>query len=90
MHAKTGGAVTLEEQKKHGGKPDDCMIYELFLYHLIEDDKELENIYKSCKAGEQMCGNCKKYAAECMEKLYARMSAILKLLSHATRLQVLG
>ena len=69
MHAKTGGAVTLEEQKKHGGKPDECMIYELFLYHLIEDDSELENIYKSCKAGKQMCGNCKKYAAECMEKL---------------------
>jgi tryptophanyl-tRNA synthetase len=69
MYAKTGGAVTLEEQKKHGGKPDKCMIYELFLYHLIEDDAELENIYKSCKVGEQMCGNCKKYAAECMEKL---------------------
>jgi len=69
MHAKTGGAVTLEEQKKHGGKPDECMIYELFLYHLIEDDSELENIYKSCKAGEQMCGNCKKYAVECMKKL---------------------
>ena len=69
MHAKTGGAVTLEEQKKNGGKPDECMIYELFLYHLIEDDDELEKIFKSCKSGEQMCGNCKKYAAECMEKL---------------------
>ena len=69
MNAKTGGAVTLEEQKKNGGNPNDCMIYELFLYHLIEDDIELESIYKSCKAGEQMCGKCKKYAAECMEKL---------------------
>lgn len=73
MNAKTGGAVTLEEQKKHGGNPRDCMIYELFLYHLIEDDKELKDIYKSCKKGEQMCGICKKYAAECMEKLLLKI-----------------
>jgi tryptophanyl-tRNA synthetase len=69
MNTKTGGAVTLEEQKKSGGKPDECMIYELFLYHLIEDDKELDNIYNSCKKGEQMCGSCKKYAAELTEEL---------------------
>ena len=69
MHAKTGGAVTLEEQKKEGGKPDECVVYELFLYHLIEDDKELQDIYLSCKNGEKMCGNCKKYAAQLMEKL---------------------
>ena len=69
MHSKTGGAVTLEEQKKHGGKPDECVVYELFLYHLIEDDKELYDIYTSCKNGKQMCGECKKYAAQLMEKL---------------------
>ncbi len=64
MHAKTGGAVTLEEQKKHGGNPDQCVVYELFLYHLIEDDKELHDIFLSCKTGKQMCGSCKKYASE--------------------------
>jgi tryptophanyl-tRNA synthetase len=68
MNAKTGGAVTLEEQKKHGGKPTECMIYELFLYHLIEDDKELQEIHDSCKNGKQMCGGCKKHAANLMEK----------------------
>ncbi|PNX47225.1 MAG: tryptophan--tRNA ligase [Thermoplasmata archaeon M11B2D] len=69
MNAKTGGAVTLEEQKKTGGKPDECMIYELFLYHLVEDDNELKGIYESCKNGELMCGVCKKRAAEQMERL---------------------
>jgi len=69
MNSKTGGAVTLEEQKKHGGKPDECVVYELFLYHLIEDDEELHDIYTSCKKGEKMCGQCKKYAAQLMEKL---------------------
>jgi tryptophanyl-tRNA synthetase len=68
INAKTGGAVTLEEQKKSGGKPDECMIYELFLYHLIEEDSELKNIYESCKKGQLMCGMCKKRAAEHMEK----------------------
>lgn len=69
MNAKTGGAVSLEEQKKNGGKPDECMIYELFLYHLIEDDTELKGIYESCKKGQMMCGMCKKRAAEQMEHL---------------------
>jgi tryptophanyl-tRNA synthetase len=69
MQAKTGGAVTLEEQKKFGGKPDECVIYELFLYHLIESDNELLEIYNKCKKGEKMCGECKKYAAQLMEKL---------------------
>ncbi|HWR27955.1 MAG TPA: tryptophan--tRNA ligase [Candidatus Thermoplasmatota archaeon] len=68
MNAKTGGAVTLEEQKRSGGKPDECMIYELFLYHLIEDDGELKSIYESCKKGQLMCGMCKKHAVELMEK----------------------
>jgi tryptophanyl-tRNA synthetase len=71
MNAKTGGAISLEEQKKHGGKPDECMIYELFLYHLIEDDTELHTLYASCKNGSQMCGVCKKYASELMEKMLA-------------------
>jgi tryptophanyl-tRNA synthetase len=69
MNAKTGGAVSLEEQKKSGGKPDECMVYELCLYHLIEDDAELKGMYDSCKKGELMCGACKKRAAEKMEKL---------------------
>lgn len=69
MHAKTGGAISLEKQKREGGKPDDCIIYELFLYHLIDDDSELQNIYKSCINGEQMCGKCKRYAVELMEKM---------------------
>ena len=62
MNAKTGGAVSLKEQREKGGQPDKCMIYELFLYHLIEDDEKLKNIYEACKKGEQTCGQCKKLA----------------------------
>ena len=73
MQAKIGGAVTLEEQKKSGGRPDECMIYELFLYHLVEDDSELHAIYESCKKGQLMCGMCKKRAAECMEQFQVEL-----------------
>lgn len=69
MHAKTGGAVTLEEQKKHGGSPEKCVIYELFIYHLIKKDKDLEKIFNQCKKGERLCGECKKQAAQLMEKM---------------------
>jgi tryptophanyl-tRNA synthetase len=74
MQSKTGGAVTLEEQKKHGGKPEECVVYELFLYHLLEDDKELACIYQGCKNGEKLCGHCKKHAAELMGRLLTELA----------------
>lgn len=66
MRAITGGRVTLEEQKKLGGEPDKCSVYELLLYHLLEDDNELLEVYKDCVGGTRVCGNCKKYTAELM------------------------
>ncbi len=68
MRAKTGGRVTLEEQKKLGGEPDVCTAYELLLYHLIEDDNELLEVYKDCVGGTRVCGKCKKDAAERMRE----------------------
>ncbi|MCE8428638.1 MAG: tryptophan--tRNA ligase [Candidatus Methanoperedens sp.] len=67
MRAKTGGRVTLEEQSKMGGEPNKCTVYELLLYHLIEDDNELMEVYKDCVGGTRVCGNCKKYTAELMQ-----------------------
>ncbi len=64
MRAKTGGGVTLEEHRKYGGNPDICTVYELFVYHLVDDDSYLKEIHESCKKGERVCGPCKKEAAE--------------------------
>ena len=63
MAAKTGGGVTVEEHRERGGNPGDCAVYELHAYHLL-DDKELEEVYNGCRAGELLCGNCKKLAVE--------------------------
>ena len=68
MRAKTGGQMTLEEQKEHGGLPDECTVYELMLYHLVEDDNEVLEVKQQCLSGELMCGTCKKRAAGLMEK----------------------
>ena len=68
MRAITGGRVTLFEQKKLGGEPDKCSVYELLLYHLVEDDNELLEVYKDCVGGTRVCGNCKKFTAELMRR----------------------
>ncbi len=62
--AKTGGCVTLEEQKKLGGKPEECSVFELMLFHLIGSDEELLEIKQECVSGTRMCGSCKQLAAE--------------------------
>ena len=66
MRAKTGGRDTEAEQKKLGGEPEKCMIFELYKQHLIEDDKKLQRIYDRCKAGKLMCGEDKKRACKLM------------------------
>ncbi|MBC7128250.1 MAG: tryptophan--tRNA ligase [Thermoplasmatales archaeon] len=63
-NAKTGGATSAEEQRKYGGKPEECIIYEIFNYGVIESDGEILNIREKCRNGEILCGECKKYAHE--------------------------
>lgn len=58
--AFTGGRETIEEQKKKGANPDICKVYEMYKFH-FEDDKKVEGIYKKCKSGKLMCGDCKKF-----------------------------
>ncbi|WGI18156.1 tryptophan--tRNA ligase [Methanonatronarchaeum sp. AMET-Sl] len=64
MKAKTGGRETLKQQKKQGGEPEKCAIYELLYFHLIKNDKQIEETYKNCQQGERLCGKCKKETAQ--------------------------
>ncbi len=66
--ALTGGRVSAEEQRRLGGEPDRCTVFELFTFHLIEDDEELEEIRRKCRSGEMLCGHCKKMASELVEE----------------------
>ena len=72
--AKSGGRESLDEQCELGGVPEDCMVYELLLYHLVESDKELGELYRECKNGDIMCGECKVKAASMMRKFFDTFS----------------
>ena len=68
MRAITGGRQSLAEQKKLGGEPEKCSIYEFLVFHLSEDDKELLELDAQCRSGQRMCGTCKKDVAERIER----------------------
>jgi tryptophanyl-tRNA synthetase len=44
------------------------------LYHLVESDKELEELYQDCKNGNIMCGECKMNAAAMIRKFFDTFS----------------
>lgn len=69
MNALTGGRPTAEEQRKLGGEPWKCMIFELYMYHLARDEKLLNEIREECISGSILCGLCKRKAAEILKEL---------------------
>ncbi|NOZ89631.1 MAG: tryptophan--tRNA ligase [Crenarchaeota archaeon] len=66
--ALTGGRASVEEQRRLGGEPEKCTIYEFYVYHLIGDDRELMRIYQDCRGGRLLCGEDKQYAAELLRR----------------------
>ena len=59
MNAFTGGRATKKEQKKLGGQPEICSIYQFFSFLFEENDEELMERYTACRSGELLCGECK-------------------------------
>ncbi|MBI4362075.1 MAG: tryptophan--tRNA ligase [Euryarchaeota archaeon] len=62
LKARTGGRATEEEQRRLGGEPGKCAVYELMQFHL-DDDKALGEMHDLCVGGRRLCGACKKWAA---------------------------
>jgi len=67
-NAFTGGKGTVAEQRRQGANPEVCSVYQYFLYLFEEDDKKLTEREKQCKAGEILCGDCKKELTERINK----------------------
>ena len=57
----TGGRDTVEEQRKHGGTPEICPIYNYYKFLFEDDDKELEKIFSDCLNGDLLCGDDKEH-----------------------------
>lgn len=64
MSAFTGGAVSVEEQRKSGGRPEVCSVFKYKLYLFERDDRKLDELYERCRRGEILCGECKKELAD--------------------------
>lgn len=76
--AVTGGRDTVEEQRKIGGQPEQCMIFEMFKQHLVEDDNQLNQIFQDCKTGKILCGENKQRACELMTEFMTDFEEKLK------------
>jgi tryptophanyl-tRNA synthetase len=57
--AFTGGRATVEEQRKRGGVPEICPIYEIEMYHFVDDDDYMMKVYNDCRCGKLLCGEHK-------------------------------
>jgi len=66
--AFTGGRPTVQEQRRLGGDPDVCSVYQYFLYLFEESDEKLAQLVKECRAGEAVCGDCKAILTERVAK----------------------
>jgi len=58
--AFTGGAVSVEEQRKSGGRPEVCSVFKYKFYLFEPEDRKLDELYERCRKGEVLCGECKK------------------------------
>jgi tryptophanyl-tRNA synthetase len=67
MNAFTGGRVSVEEQRKEGGNPEVCAVYQYSLYYFEPDDEKLAELHADCRSGSILCGECK---ARLFEKVW--------------------
>jgi len=67
-NAFTGGRATVEEQRKLGGDPSVCSVFQYFYFLFEEDDKKLLERERQCRKGEILCGECKTELTERVNK----------------------
>ena len=68
-NALTGGRATIKEQRKLGGEPDKCIVFEWLKLFVFKDRKESEEHKRKCLSGELLCGECKKMLTNYMIKV---------------------
>jgi tryptophanyl-tRNA synthetase len=61
--AFTGGRDTVEEQRRLGGRPEICPVYDLYRFHFARNDDHVDVVYNECTKGIRLCGECKQEAA---------------------------
>jgi tryptophanyl-tRNA synthetase len=67
LAAFTGGRSTIEEQRKLGANPNICPVFDLYLYHFVDDDDVVKTVHDECVSGTRLCGECKLQASGYVE-----------------------
>jgi tryptophanyl-tRNA synthetase len=67
-NAFTGGKPTVKEQRKTGGNPYICSVFQYFLYLFEEDDRKIAQLDRECRTGAVICGDCKTVLIERVNK----------------------
>jgi tryptophanyl-tRNA synthetase len=67
-NAFTGGRATIAEQRKLGGIPEICPIYDICLFHFRKNDEDVAKVYNDCRSGKLLCGEHKKQTIELVLK----------------------
>ena len=75
MKTLTGGQKTLEEQKRLGGDLEKSVVFELYRYHFVDDDKKVESVAKAYKSGKLLDGEMKKEISEIIVKFLEKHQA---------------
>ncbi|MBI5036627.1 hypothetical protein HZC09_04760 [Candidatus Micrarchaeota archaeon] len=74
-NALTGGRTTAEEQRKLGGQPEKCVVFELMQYHFYDDDRDLKEMKADCRSGVKICGECKALRLKHVCEFYRKHQA---------------
>ncbi len=69
LMALTGGRATAYEQRRLGGVPEKCVVYELYMYFLYNRDEDLYKLYRDCVEGRILCGEDKRRAVKLLNDL---------------------
>lgn len=63
-NAFTGGRATVEEQRKLGGNPDICPVFDYYVFLFESDDEVLKERKVACRGGSLLCSECKQELAK--------------------------
>ncbi len=65
----SGGRLTPEEQRRHGGDPHRCSFFKIV--EVLQPRDETTQIYQECVSGASLCGECKqKHILALVEKTH--------------------
>jgi len=58
-NAFTGGRATVAEQRRIGAVPEICSVWSMWRSRFAPNQKEFDEITRTCRNGELLCGECK-------------------------------